>query len=484
MKKITTLISLLFLFTNFCFGQGNPNPSSSVDAVIQSEMNTQRFPGVSTLIVKNGAIVWVESYGYADVQNNIPVQDTTVFLLASMSKLFTGTASMQLAEAGVIDLDRNVNIYLPWTLQIPGYANDSVTVRRLMTHTSSIEDNNVVMDTYYGYPNPPYTLANCMGRYFPSFGPDYNAVNNFHNQAPGSFYDYSNIATALNGYVSEVASGIPFDVYCDSNIFLPLCMNKTSWNFNYFDSMHIARPYQYVGNNYVPYPHYGFADYPDGQLRSNVMDLANFMLAYLNGGTFGSSTILSPSSVTQMWTPQIPSLDPTQGLNWYQEQIFHSSGSAMLWGHNGGEMGVSTDMYLDPLNDIGIVVLTNGEGDGLYIVDELYDYALSLNPVATIIPNCNFANNITPLNTNANAGIKVFPNPFNDYVTIDFGNFASVDGCQLMIENIMGQNVLQMSVYQSSVTISSGALPGDGLYFVRLLDGEGRTLDVKKVLVQ
>lgn len=481
MKKTLIPILLLFLFTTFCIGQTNPNPNSAVDVAIQAEMNTEHFPGVATLIVKNGAIVWVESYGYADVQNNILVQDTTVFLLASMSKLFTGTASMQLAETGVIDLDRNVNIYLPWTLQIPGFPNDSVTVRKLMTHTSSIEDNYLVMDNYYGYPNPPYTLANCMGRYFPTFGPDYNAVNNFHNQAPGTFYDYSNIATALNGYITEVASGIPFDLYCDTNIFLPLCMYKTNWNFNYFDSTHIARPYQWLNNSYVPYPHYGFADYPDGQLRSNVMDLANFMLAYLNGGTLGNSTILSPASVTQMWTPQVPTLDPTQGLNWYQEQIFHSSGSAMLWGHNGGEMGVSTDMYLDPTNNIGIVVLTNGEGDALAIVDELYDYALSLNPTSSIIPNCNF----TGINETSahHAAMRVFPNPVNDYVTIDFSNFASVNGCQLIIENILGQQVVQVPVNQPSLTIGLRALTGDGLYLIRMLDAQGNTLDVEKVMV-
>ena len=483
MKNISTLILPLFLFINFCFGQTNPNPSSSIDAFIQNEMNTERFPGVSTLIVKNGAIVWVESYGYADVQNNIPVQDTTVFLLASMSKLFTGTASMQLAEDGVIDLDRNINIYLPWTLQIPGFPNDSVTVRKLMTHTSSIEDNNLVMDNYYGYPNPPITLANCMGRYFPSFGPDYNAVNNFHNQAPGSFYNYSNIATALNGYVSEVASGTSFDVYCDSNIFIPLCMNKTSWNFNYFDSMHIARPYQYIGNTYVPYPHYGFADYPDGLLRSNVMDLANFMLACLNGGTLGNSTILSPSSMTQMWTPQIPSLDPTQGLSWYQEEIFHSSGSTFLWGHSGGEMGVVTEMYLDPINDIGIVVLTNGEVEALFIVDELYDYALSLNPVSTIIPNCNGANNIEPLNTDAQLGIRVFPNPVNDNVTIDFSNYSTLDGYQLILEDILGQQVVQMPITQPSLTIGLSALTGRGVYFIRMVDAQGNMIEVKKIVL-
>jgi CubicO group peptidase (beta-lactamase class C family) len=134
--------------------------------------------------------------------------------------------------------------------------------------------------------------------------------------------------------------------------------------------------------------HYGFADYPDGQLRSNVMDMANFMIAYLNGGSLGTNTILSPSSVNDMWTPQVPSIEGSQGLNWYQELLYHSGGTALLWGHNGGELGVSTDMYLDPATNIGLCVLANGGGSAIYICDELYDYALSLNPTNSIVPEC------------------------------------------------------------------------------------------------
>jgi len=61
--------------------QINPNPNPSVDALILNEMNTERFPGVSTIIVKDEKIVWINSYGFADVQNSIPVRDTTVFYL-------------------------------------------------------------------------------------------------------------------------------------------------------------------------------------------------------------------------------------------------------------------------------------------------------------------------------------------------------------------------------------------------------------------
>ncbi|MFT5779556.1 MAG: CubicO group peptidase (beta-lactamase class C family) [Crocinitomicaceae bacterium] len=369
------------------YGQ-NPNPSASVDAAILSEMNAEKFPGVSTIIVKDGEIIWVESYGFADVQNAVPVEDTTVFLLASMSKVFTGTASMQAYEAGIIDLDAGVSNYLTWPLEIPNHFSDSVTVRDLMTHSSSIDDNGPVMDIYYDYPDPSISLGDCIERYFSLSGADYDPVNNFIDAAPGTTYSYSNMATALNGFITESATGVPFDQFCDANIFAPLCMEKTAWHFADFDSADVARPYAYQAGSYVPYPHYGFADYPDGQLRSTVVDIGNFMIAYLNGGTFGANNILTPASINEMWSSQIPSLDATQGLNWYQEQLFHSGGTSMLWGHNGGENGVSTDMYVDPINNIGICVLTNGEGDALYICDELYDYALSLSPTASITPSC------------------------------------------------------------------------------------------------
>lgn len=389
-KAVKTLMAIITLLITVVTAnsQTNPNPNPAIDAFISGEMNTERFPGVSTVIVKDNKIVWIKSYGFADIENLIPVRDTTVFLLASVSKVFTGTAAMQLVENNIIDLDDNVNQYLPWTLQIPAFTTSPVTFRQLMTHSSSIQDNYTVMDTYYDYPDPSISLADCMERYFSAGGIDYNPSANFLPNAPGTIYEYSNMATALNGYLVQLASGMPFDQYCNNNIFDKLCMNKTSWFFADFDSADVARPYQYSGGNYTPYSHYGFADYPDGQLRSNVTDMANFMIAYLNGGTLGTNSILSPSSISQMWTPQIPTIDPTQGLNWYQEEIYHNSGSTWLWGHNGGESGVSTDMYLDPTNKIGICVLTNGEGDALYICDELYNYALTLSSTSGIAPGC------------------------------------------------------------------------------------------------
>ena len=370
----------------------NPNPSASVDSYIENEMDLERFPGVATVIVKDGEIVWLKSYGFADIENNIPVKDSTIFMLASISKLFAGTATMQLKEDELLQLDDDVSTYLPWTFYHPIHGTVPITIRQIMTHTSSIQDNGAAMETYYDYPDPTISLADCMQGYFSYDGANYSVTDNFLNDVPGTAYDYSNMATALNGYVTELITQTPFDQYCKDNIFEPLCMNKTSWFMADLDSNEVARPYSYSGGSYNVNAHYGFADYPDGQLRSSALDMANFMIAYLNGGNLGSNTILSPSSVNEMWTQQVPSIENTQGLNWYQEVLYHSGGTTPLWGHNGGELGVSTDMYLDPNTNIGLCVLTNGEGSAIYICDELYDYALSLNPISSIVPECGVAN--------------------------------------------------------------------------------------------
>ena len=395
--NILSSIVIVVITISSANGQTNPNPNAALDAFILNEMNTEHFPGMATVMVKDNKIVWIKSYGFADVANSIPVADTTVFLLASVSKLFTGTAAMQLYENNAIDLNDDVNLYLPWTLQIPGFSTSPVTFKQLMTHTSSIKDNYTAMINYYDYPDPSITLADCMQRYFSTSGTDYNATDNFLSNAPATVYEYSNMATALNGYLVERVTGMPFDQYCNINIFDKLCMNKTSWFFADFDSADVARPYQYSGGNYIPYAHYGFADYPDGQLRSNVTDIANFMIAYLNDGTFGSNSILSSSSVNQMWTQQVPTLDTTQGLNWYTAELYHSGDTTQFWGHSGGESGVSTNIFVDPISNIGICILTNGEGNATAVFSELFDYALTLNSVTGITPSC-LSTNISEIN--------------------------------------------------------------------------------------
>jgi CubicO group peptidase (beta-lactamase class C family) len=470
--KYVLLILIFHGFQQYSLAQ-NPNPSATLDAEILNEMSTRHFPGVSTIIVKNGEIVWKESYGYADIANSLPVEDTTVFLLASVSKLFTGTAAMQLYESEIIDLDADVNNYLPWSVDIPGFGNDSITARQLMTHTGSINDNWGVMSSFYGYPDPTISLSNCMENYFPTSGSNYNASDNFLNTAPGSTYDYSNMGSALNGYLVEASTGIPFDDYCDDNLFDQLCMVNTAWHFSDFNPNQVATPHYFQNGNYNAIDHYGFADYPNGQLRSTAVDLGNYMIAFLNGGTLGTNTILSSASVDEMLSLQIPTIDSVTGLNWYKTKLYHSGGEVMVWGHSGGEQGVSTYLYIDPQNDIGICLLTNGEGEGLYICDALYDHALNMTVNNSIIPDC-----ITPAGLNEfglrKNEIIIYPNPAKDFIRI---KTDITEAAWYNIYNISGQLILSGNINGPYPRIKLPQLPA-GLYVFQLENKSPQLIEI------
>ncbi len=450
----------VFILSSYLAISQNPNPSPAIDNFIQSQMNQEELPGVSTVIVKDGQIVWIESYGFANIANNVAVEDTTVFLLASISKVFTATAAMHAHENGQLNINNDIDNYLPWAFNVPDYPNQAVTTKHLLTHTASTYDDTEVTIDYYGYPDPTLSLADCMEGYFSVGGVDYNDYWNFLQSPPGSTYEYSNMGTALLGYVVETATGTLFDTYCDNTIFDPLGMNKTAWFYADFDPADVATPYQFTGGNYVPYPQYGFADYPNGQLRSTVTDLSKFMIAYLNGGTLGTNSILSPATINDMWTPQIPSIKANQGFMWYQEAF----GTATLWGHNGGEDGVSTEMYLDPVNEIGICVLTNGEGSAFGICEELYDYVLTLTTSTS-----------ADVSVEPNA-LTVFPNPVNGYFSIK----GEVDDYTVEILDASGQ-VYKTIHATDHITIDINDLPS-GLYFISILNNANNQISIEKII--
>lgn len=367
----------------------NPNQSSIIDKKITKVMKRKHYPGIATAIVKGGEIVWINSYGYANTSTKQPFYNNTPLMLASVSKLFTGTAIMQLVESGLISLDDDINNYLPFEIRNPNFSTHSITFRMILTHTSSISDSDA-MENFYSNGDPTITLADCIESYFSTTGLYYNATENFNNSQPNTTFEYSNMATALNGYLVELISGMPFNEYCNQNIFDELCMKDTKWFLSEYDDINtIANPHNFSSGNYEPLAHYGFADYPNGMLHSTVVDLSNYMIAFLQSGSLNDNSILSEASVNEMLTPQIPSIEASQGLQ-FDNITF---GGISLWGHSGAEQGISTSLYLDKDNDMGIVVLKNRLNEqNLYdtpVLDILYDFGLTLSASGIGNPECN-----------------------------------------------------------------------------------------------
>jgi hypothetical protein len=132
------------------------------------------------------------------------------------------------------------------------------------------------------------------------------------------------------------------------------------------------------------------------------------------------------------------------------------------------------------IDDVGIWnrALTQEEITDLYNSNICYQ---TITVTDTLLINMGITgfNPVTYDNT-----IKLFPNPTNDHITIDYGNFASLSGYQLQIENSLGQQVFQTNINQQSNYLSLTNWGGNGLYFVKIIDPQGNTIDIRKIVLQ
>jgi CubicO group peptidase (beta-lactamase class C family) len=331
---------------------------AGLDAFVRTHMRIAHVPGLAACVVRGGDIVWAKGYGWANIAQRRRVTPDTDFMLASVSKTVMATALMQLVQQGRVDLQTDVDTYLPFRVRNPQHPGRSITPWMLLTHTSSIRDAWATLDASYVPGDSPVSLASFVRSYFTP-GSRYWRPGDFYDFAPGGAYRYANMGATLAGYLVQRVAHKGFDRVCQRNIFRPLGMNATSWHLSGLDPATVAMPYKYVRSTgrYQPYGQYGYPDYPDGELRTSVSQLGRFLAAYMNGGSYQGVRILKSVTVAEMLRPQIFPLAKGQGLIWYHDKI----GSLKVVGHNGGDSGVSTFMFFDPASGAGAIVLTNGD---------------------------------------------------------------------------------------------------------------------------
>ena len=449
-----------------------PSSSPYLDSCFLAQMDTSHIPGISACIIKSGQIRWIGVYGHANIELDIPVDTSTLFMLASVSKTITVTALMQLWEEGLFELEDDINEYLPFEVRHPVDSLAPITFKMLCTHTSSIKDNWPLMPTYFGG-DSPVPLGEYLFDYLNPDGANYNPTLNFYyNQPPGIEYNYSNISSTLMGYLVEVIGDSTFSYQTKERIFEPLQMNETAWFLSELDTMHIAMPYNWDDTSYTPYGHYGYSYYPAGQLRTSIDQLANFLLCYMNGGTYMGQQILQASTIQQILTPQVPLIQPNVGLIWHSVLALDK----IWWGHNGGHLGVATVMYFCPEEDYGHIILANRAsyaiGPLTYI---LYNYAQD-SIFVTSVPS-HFSNPNTVIN-------NIWPNPISEKTTIKY-SLEESKNIKLQILNIKGLEVKTLvnekqlaGEYIIQVDILD--LPS-GIYFCVLKTNEGiRTMKMIK----
>ncbi len=449
------------------------------DSYILSLMNAQHMPGTAALVIRDGKWIWYRNWGKADIPKNIHISRDQVFMLASISKTMIVTSLMQLWERGLFKLDDNINRYLPFEIHNPKYPNDTITFRMFLAHVSGIQDNNNVLAAGYVSGDSKITLDSFLFNYFVPGKTLYDSTLNFYRIRSGSRYHYSNVGATLAAYLAQRISGIPYDVYCNTHIFGPLCMDHTSFKLADFpDTTLIVRPYSLNGKNYVDNDLYGYPDYPDGQLRTTIASLARFMIMYMNHGMYNGVKILDSTTVDMIMTEQFPLVKSAagQGLTFYQNI---TSNGDTLWGHNGGDGGVSTDMYFNYKNKIGIIVFGNGDGYDTTSVDPIWDtiyrYAKTLpQSLPDSFPPCTLGRVQETELSKKILSVRCFPDPTTSLLHIELSNYCS-DISEIFVLNIEGKKIRSfINQKGEKITISLNDL-ARGAYLLQVKNGDDET---------
>ena len=337
-----------------------PKNSTPLDEFILHGMKEAKVPGLAALTLKEGKISWAGYYGWAHIEEKRAVTKDTLFQLASISKTITACMIMQQVEEGKLKLDVDINTLLPFKVRNPKHAEEPITLRQLLTHTSGIRDNwSVLENTWVKNGDFKKPLADSLPAYLIEGGEFFSAKKSFYSWAPGTKNQYCNVAVALAAYVAEAKLKTPFEALCQQGLFKPLGMEGTAFLLASVDPKKVAMPYAYrkKTGSFKVLGHHGYLDFPAGTLRATAPHLARFLLMFMGEGKLGEVRVLKTPTVESMKKIQFPKIDKKQGLAWYYDRI---AGKQMI-GHDGGDPGVATQMFCDPGKGTGIIVLMNGE---------------------------------------------------------------------------------------------------------------------------
>ena len=342
--------------------QGPTDPAEMeafLDDFFAKSMEEHHVPGAAISIVKDGQLFFAKGYGYADLENKIPVDaGQTVFAIGSVGKLFTWTAVMQLVEQGKLDLDADVNTYLDFC--IPDTYPAPITLKHLMTHTAGFEDQ--WFEVFAWDANGVKPVGEWLASHIPA-----------RVRPPGEAAAYSNYGAMLAGYMVARASGQPYEQYVQEHIFDPLGMDHSTMQRPLPPGLreHESLGYWYSDGAYqavpkIPDEYTGqTAMIPVGGHLSSATDMARFMIAHLQGGFYGDASsevrILEETTARQMqgtlYTPDPRILGTAYGF------FDFSDNGQRTNGHSGGTIGFATLLLLLPDQNLGVfVVYTNEVG--------------------------------------------------------------------------------------------------------------------------
>lgn len=321
---------------------GRPDPFLEARGKIVGLIEETKVPSVSVAVVKDGAIVWEEAFGLANIEKGVQATPRTLYPIASATKPFTATGVMILVERGLVGLEKSANVYLGRT-KLRAFEGDvsAATVRRILQHTSGIP-------MYWSFDYGPAS------RRRPPLETTLERYGRLVNK-PGESYNYSNLGYAVLESVIEEVGGKPYPEFMAAEIFAPLKLERTIVATAPPQGDDFAVKYS---ASLAPVP---FCDHDTrgaGAIYATAHDLARFCLLHLGRLQPDQKPILKPASVVAMQRTQDPDVRwSSYALGW---ETGRRCGYSIVT-HGGVIDGCRAHLAMIPSEGLAVAVLINGE---------------------------------------------------------------------------------------------------------------------------
>ncbi len=335
----------------------------AVDSVMRAFQQRARVPGIAYGIVVDGRLFHVAAHGVRDTRGNQPLDTSSVFRIASMTKSFTALAILQLRDAGRLSLDEPAETYVPElrALRYPTTDSRRITVRDLLTHSAGFPEDNPWGDQQLDASDEDLSRMIRSGIPF--------------STTPGTAYEYSNFGFAILGRIVVNVGGMPYPRYIRERVLLPLGMTSTTMEAREVPAGRLAHGYRLQDDAWLEEP-----PLPDGSfgamggMLTSSADLSRWVALMLDAmppRDGAESPVLKRSSLREMqqvgrfngggaqYDRRNESLSFNVGGYGYGLGISQNCAFGHVVAHSGGLPGFGSLMRWLPEYGVGIIALGN-----------------------------------------------------------------------------------------------------------------------------
>lgn len=348
----------------------------SLEIYVEREMQRWRIPGVALSIVKDGKVIFIKGFGVRDIVTKAPVDENTLFQIASNTKAYTGTALAMLQTQKKLKLDDKVKQYVPYFELSDKYASEQATVRDILCHRLGFQ-------TFQGdflHWDCNMTTKDLIAN-----------LKNLQPTYPFRYrYGYTNMGFVTAGEVIKAVTDTTWQDYFKYHYFQPLKMLRSSTNYQSFiTDKNASKAYTFFGDKLTELKPANIDNIGAcASINSCVKDISNWIIMLLDSGKFEGKEVVPFSAIKETRRSQMIVSEPsnpnyptknfnTYGLGWELEDY----SGAKIVSHNGGANGFVTNTTLVPSKKFGFTILTNNDANWFFVSlqQQLLDYLMNIS---------------------------------------------------------------------------------------------------------